>query len=416
MRIGIVAARLSGVDGVSFEAAKWEHVLQDLGYEVRLCTGQLDGFRATARVIPAMQFVDNEMAAVSTAAFDPRRDPEVVRREIVRLADALLVELRSWVAEESIELVVVENAWAIPMQMPLGVALTRLIAETGLPAIGHHHDYWWERSRFAECIVPELLDEAFPPNLPGIVHVSINTLAAAALRERRGIDSGVVPNVYDFDQPVPTTGGDVRLTMRRELSMGPEDLLVVQPTRVVPRKGIELTIELVGRLEDPRALILITGPSGDEGHSYLADLKHQARASGVALRYRPERFAPDHDGPPIGPAHSLTDAYQAADLIAYPSLYEGFGNALLESVFYGRPLLVNRYSVYVADIAPKGFRFIEVDQAITDETVSHVRAVLADPERQAADAAHNRAIAREHFGYDVLRGYLREQVEALRRA
>jgi glycosyltransferase involved in cell wall biosynthesis len=300
------------------------------------------------------------------------------------------------------------------MQVPLGVALTRLIAETGLPAIGHHHDYWWERSRFADCIVPELLDEAFPPNLPGIKHVSINTLAAGELQARRGIGSDVVPNVYDFDQPVPSAGGDARLAMRRELSMGPEDLLVVQPTRVVPRKGIELTIELVGRLEDPRAVILITGPSGDEGHRYLADLKHQARVRGVALRYRPERFAPDHDGPPIGPAHSLSDAYQAADLIAYPSLYEGFGNALLESVFYGRPLLVNRYSVYVADIAPRGFHFIEVDQAITDTTVSAVRALLADPERRAEEAAHNRAIARQHFGYGVLREYLRVSVEALR--
>ena len=413
MRIGIAAARLSGVDGVSFEAAKWEHVLTELGYEVRLCTGQLDGFRATARVIPAMQFVDAEMTAASTAAFDPRHDPDAVRREIRRLADALLGELRSWVAEESIELVVVENAWAIPMQLPLGVALAQLVAETGLPAIGHHHDYWWERSRFAGCIVPELLEEAFPPNLPSIRHASINTLAGAELRRRRGIMSDVVPNVYDFDQPLPPAVAGVRLALRRELSMGPDDLLVVQPTRVVPRKGIELTIELVGRLRDPRAVILVTGPSGDEGHAYLADLKHQARSAGVALRYRPERFAPDHDGPPVGPAHSLADAYQAADLIAYPSLYEGFGNALLESVFFGRPLLVNRYAVYVADIAPKGFRFIEVDHAIADQTVDEVRAVLADPARQAAVADHNRAIGRRHFGYDVLRAYLRATIDGL---
>ena len=187
----------------------------------------------------------------------------------------------------------------------------------------------------------------------------------------------------------------------------------VQPTRVVPRKGIELSIELVAGLEDPRAVILITGPSGDEGDQYLQGIKHLARTRHVALRHLPQRFAPDHDGPPIGPAHSLVDAYQAADLIAYPSLYEGFGNALLEAVFFGRPLLVNRYPVYVTDIAPHGFRFVEIDEAITDDTVADVRSILADPARRAADAAHNQQIAAERFGYGVLRAFLRGTIADL---
>lgn len=415
MRIGIAAARLSGVDGVSFETAKWEQVLGQLGHEVRLCTGQLDGFRATARVIPAMQFFDHEMATVSAAAFDHRSDPVAVRREIERLADVLGHELRAWVQEESIELLVVENAWAIPMQLPLGLALARLAADTGLPTIGHHHDFWWERTRFADCIVPDVLEVAFPPDLPNVSHATINSLAAAALRQRRGIGSTVIPNVYDFSQPMPETRPDIRAALRRELSMGPNDLLVVQPTRVVPRKGIELSVELLARLGDPRAVLLITGPSGDEGDQYLQHIKHLARSQQVALRHTPQRFAPDHDGPPMGAAHSLVDAYLAADLIAYPSLYEGFGNALLESVFFGCPLLVNRYPVYVEDIAPLGFRFIEIDEAISDDTVADVRSVVGDPARRQADAEHNREAAARHFGYPVLHAFLRQAIEDLAR-
>ena len=34
--------RLAGVDGVTFEAAKWEAVLHGLGHEIRLCAGELD--------------------------------------------------------------------------------------------------------------------------------------------------------------------------------------------------------------------------------------------------------------------------------------------------------------------------------------------------------------------------------------
>ena len=120
------------------------------------------------------------------------------------------------------------------------------------------------------------------------------------------------------------------------------------------------------------------------------------------------RFAPDLVGKRLNPAHSLSDAYLAADLVTDPSLYEGFGNALVEALFYGTPVMVNRYSVYDADIRPLGLRMIEIDGAITDATVADVRDVLADPERRASDARHNFRIGREHLGYDVLRRSLAE--------
>jgi glycosyltransferase involved in cell wall biosynthesis len=212
----------------------------------------------------------------------------------------------------------------------------------------------------------------------------------------------VVPNVFDFGHPMPRPKPEVRRDLRTELGMGESGLLIVQPTRVVPRKGIELTIDLAGRLEDPEAVVLITSPAGDEGLDYLIALERRAERARVNLRYAADRFAPDHEGRPIGPAHSLTEAYMAADLIAYPSLYEGFGNALLEAVFFGKPVFVNRYPVYEADIRPLGFRFVEIDGVVTDAAAAAVRALLADPARQAADAEHNFAIGKAHLGYDRL--------------
>ena len=53
-----------------------------------------------------------------------------------------------------IDLIVPENALSIPMHVPLGMAITELIAETGIPTIAHHHDFYWER--------PALPDERLP--------------------------------------------------------------------------------------------------------------------------------------------------------------------------------------------------------------------------------------------------------------
>ena len=57
----------------------------------------------------------------------------------------------------------------------------------------------------------------------------------------------------------------------------------------------------------------------------------------------------------------LADVYPHADLVTYGSSIEGFGNAFLEAVYYRRPLVVNRYSIYELDIKPRGFRVVEFD-------------------------------------------------------
>jgi mannosylglucosylglycerate synthase len=407
MRIGIVATRLSGVDGVTFEAAKWELALERMGHTVRLCAGEVDALRASARLVPPMHFAWPPAARVTAAAFDRNSDPEAVRAEIERLADLLIPVIETWLAEQRLDVLLVENAWAIPMHLPLGVALRRVVERSGMPAIGHNHDYWWERERFAQCVVPDLLDETFPPDLPTVNHASINSLAAGELRRRRGIDSLVVPNVFDFERPRPRPHPAQRRGMRAELGMNERGLLVVQPTRVVPRKGIELAIDLVSRLGDPESVLLITSPAGDEGLDYLVHIERQAEDAGVRLRYAADRFEPDLEGKPIGPAHTLHDAYLAADLITYPSLYEGYGNALLEAIFYGKPVVVNRYPVYVSDIAPMGFKLIEIEGAVTDATVAEVRSILGNPEQQRRIARHNFDIARRRLSYKVLRRRLR---------
>jgi len=412
MRIGLVGTRLAGVDGVSFETLKWEQILHRLGHETRLCAAELPRGRGDGTLIPAMHFTHTPALAVSTAAFEPAADAAAVRDEVSRLADELLPQLAAWVEAEAIELLVVENAWAIPMQLPLAVALARLVAELRLPAIGHHHDYAWERDRFAACIVPDLLEMAFPPDLPTVRHVSINSLAAAELERRRGLRSTVIPNAYEFDVPPPGRD-DYSRSLRGELGMGTHNLLVVQPTRVVPRKGIELAIELLHRLDDPHAHLMITSPAGDEGMGYLSRLHVVADQLGVDLRYGADRFAHErwhHGGRMI---FAVTDSYLEADLVTFPSLYEGFGNALIETVYFGKPLVVNRYPVYEADIKPLGFRFVEIDRAITDGTVASVRELLHDPQRRADDAAHNFAIARRHLGFDMLEERLSKVLASL---
>ena len=86
-----------------------------------------------------------------------------------------------------------QNILAIPMHVPLGLAMTEVIAETGLPTIAHHHDFAWERERFVVNAVNDYLHAAFPPSLPHMEHVVINSMAQKELARRSAFPSVVIP-------------------------------------------------------------------------------------------------------------------------------------------------------------------------------------------------------------------------------
>ena len=414
MRIGFISTRLAGTDGVSLETAKWAAVLRRMGHEVFYCAGELEAGGPAGMLVPEMHFRDSEAEWISRHAFGTTEAHPDLRDRIEGRAAHLKEALRAFVTDYGIELIVPENALAIPMQIPLGVALAGLIAETGIPTIAHHHDFYWERERFRTCAVPDILDAAFPPDLPSIRHVVINSLAQRDLKARRGIDSVIIPNVFDFATPPPGVD-DFNADFRQVIGLEKDDLFLLQPTRVVPRKGIELAIELVRRLGDPRCRLVITHPAGDEGPDYLHRLQALAREADVDLRYVANRMGPSRGITPSGEKiYSLWDAYIHADLVTYPSLYEGFGNALLEAIYFQKPVFINRYPVYAADIAPLGFDFVEIDGQVTDDAVAQVGQVLADEGRRRTMVEHNFRLGREHFSYRVLEERLGALLEGVR--
>jgi glycosyltransferase involved in cell wall biosynthesis len=407
MKVGFVSTRLAGTDGVSLETAKWAEVAQRLGHEIHYCAGQLEDAAPNPTLIPELDFRDPEAQAINEMVFGRVERPPGLLSRLEDRAEHLRTQLVAWLSRTGIDVMVVQNALAIPMHVPLGLALAQVIEETGIPTIGHHHDFFWERERFRLNCIPELLLQTFPPDLSCIRHVAINSLARRDLKLFRGLDATVVPNVFDYGTPAPGFD-DYNRDFREALGFSPYDWLFLQPTRVIARKGIDISFELLRRLREPRARLLISHQAGDEGMAYYRQLLDRAEAMNVEVHYLAgfiEEQRVIRDG---RKAYTLWDVYPHADFITYPTLYEGFGNALLEAIYFRKPVLVNRYSVYVADIAPLGFEFVEVDGWVSDESLSEVRRLLDDPRRCQAVANRNYELARRHFSYEVLAGALQQ--------
>lgn len=425
-RLGFISTRFAGTDGVSLETAKWATVLERMGHTCFYFCGECDRAPEKSYVVSEAFYRHPTIDAINQTVYKGKwgqlhegrkAHPEIeelyqdffsvfirpahVTKQVQELKDYLKEHLYRFAHQFHLEALIVENALAIPINLPLGLAITEFIAETGYPVIAHHHDFSWERQRFINNSVQDYLAAAFPPNLPSIRHVVINSVQVHQLASRIGRAGMVIPNVMDFDNP-PPPADDYSHSARADLGLAPGQYLILQPTRIIQRKGIEHAIELTRRLGLPAELV-ISHAAGDEGTDYEKRVREFAGILNVTVRFESaivddqRRLTPD--GRKI---YTLGDIYPLADLVTYPSVIEGFGNAFLEAIYYKRPLVLNNYSIYEADIKPKGFQVIEFDGFISEKTLEEARHILTHPEQARKECEQNYELARRYYSYSML--------------
>ncbi|MGH3838074.1 MAG: glycosyltransferase family 4 protein [Pseudonocardiaceae bacterium] len=271
-------------------------------------------------------------------------------------------------ALRGVDLVVVENVCSLPMNPPVTEAVAQVLR--GRRAVLRHHDLPWERERYAHL-------RGWPPDDPSWQHVAISEHSAAELA-RRGIDATAVYHGYAC---IPRCGN--RAAGRAALGVALQHRLLLQPTRGIARKNIATGIALAQAVD---AVYWLTGPVEEGYGPQLADLLAEARC-------------PVRRGLPRG--LRMADAYAAADAVVLPSTWEGFGLPLIESALAGRPLAVSDYPV-AREVARLGFTWFPVDDP------APLAAWFTDPDPALLE--RNRALARQHFGPDVLAGRLSDML------
>jgi glycosyltransferase involved in cell wall biosynthesis len=304
-----VSFRLGGADGVAVEARKWEWALSELGFRVRRIAGELDdGPRPDDACIPSLAIDPVEGA---------RSRPDALRAAIA-----------------GAQLVIIENLCSLPLNPDASIIAAQVLGEHDGPVVFHHHDLPWQR--------PGLFTpDGIPPHRPNSLHVTINDYSRIQL-ENRGFRAVTIRNAFDLD-PAP---GD-REGTRSAFGFAPEDLVLLQPTRAIPRKNVPGAIAFanqLARLEPDRRLRLwITGPAedgyGDTFRRALADATMPVT---------------------VGRAPSASDAYAAADLVLFPSTWEGFGNPVVESIAHRRAIVVGDYPV-LEEIRAYGVQLLSLD-------------------------------------------------------
>lgn len=445
--IGLCHYKVGGTDGVSLEMDKWKTALQRMGHTVHLCGGDLgtgDGY-----LIEELYHHREDAQRMAKNTFYELSDypnGAALERDILSLADRIKARLREFIADKSIDLLIPNNIWSIGANPAAAVAFTRAVRELRIPAIGHNHDFHWESFRGMHATCPEaqrIIDQYLPPVDLLIKHVVINNFAKEELRQQRGISSTVVPNVFDFAGP-DWDVDDYNREFRSEIGVRENDLLVLQGTRIVSRKGIELAIDLVAALDRPqyraelskrglydgrkfgpksRIVLVLAGYSEDPKKDYLNRLREKADRAEVDLLIISDRVRSRREIEAGKKIYSLWDCYVFSDLVTYPSLYEGWGNQFLEALRARVPIVVFEYPVYRQDIKDKGFSVISlgdkiagkdelglvrVSSEVTDRAAKEALPVLTDRAAREAVVGRNYQLGKRHYSLETLEQYLKE--------
>ncbi|MFA5692317.1 MAG: glycosyltransferase family 4 protein [Acholeplasmataceae bacterium] len=440
MKIGLLHFRVGFTDGVSLEMNKWKKVLEELEHEVFFVAGE-SSYKDTY-IIEEMSISSSKHKMYFNNCYNEIKDfktPNDLEKEIVK--DALVIEkkLKQFIDKYKIDLLIPNNVSSLGLNLPTGLAVANLIKNTNIKVLYHHHDFYWERERYNNPQAPfikEYLLKYFPYNNDRTKHVVINEIAQSELKERRNINSTVIPNVFDFKQK-PWIIDEFNNDLRSRLNIKKNDLVFLQATRIEDRKAIELALDIVREVYNNKEKIINKKLYNDElftenskihfvmaGLNEITEEKYQILKNKIdnmpyEIHIISDIIKSTRNNTPK--YYSLWDVYTMADIVTYPSILEGWGNQLIEGIFALKPIIIYEYPVFLTDIKNLEFDLISlgnkhlvnekglavIKKEILIEKSLEIIGLLTDKKRYQNITINNKKIGESKLSYDSLKNMLK---------
>ena len=428
MKIAFVHYRTSGLDGVSLEIDKRAEVLEEFGHTVYYITGKHLGPRPQNKgkivTIPALSMKHPRAFRFLVEVFYNRRrnygnflsDLQFLYTSVYKKLDRFFGHIRP-------DLLFVHNLFSHAYNLPATVALLDIVQKYKIPALALHHDFWWEREYFKSVrayVVKELLSR-LPPDYCTIRHQVINSFAQEELYMRRGIKARRIGDYFDYSATLLKNPFRARKRVRDKFRIKENTLVILNACRIVPRKAIENTIRYasaLGKISKQQVVVLLPNFVEVDAKDYFRQLKSLSKKLRVTTIFASKYFSGNRKTKPL---FSFWDAYAAADIVAYTSIWEGFGNQFLEAVYFKKPLVVFEYPVFKRDIKPEGYRYIPLGDKyrvrggfkfVPEKKLKGAAEItmkwLANPSKTDKIAERNFKIASRFHSFDKLRENLRD--------
>lgn len=407
-RVLIFHFRIGKTDGVSLEIAAWKNLMEKSGAKVYLCGG--DQSIGANFVINHFEYqLDEQIFKIGENAFNGWKNysgEDDFKSEFLKIQHQLEDKFCQVLKLVNPDLIIVSNVFSVGENLPAAGALAKTLLSVRIPTLLVHHDFYWDNNRFTNpsCqFVKDYLEWFFPPRANHLRHACINSLAQNELYRRRGIKAFLLPDTVDFNRHFKDHNASCSRLLAR-YGVNDSDLVILQATRIVRRKNIELSIDFVKELSnkqrlttlmkeglyngkgfDPlrgRVVLVLGGYAERRDQEYLSLLLKYAKKQAVHCIYLNGDI---NTGTSV--EENLFNLYNYACLITYPSEKEGFGNQFLEAVLSRTPIVIYEYPVFKSDIRPKGFSVISLGDKLAYDPETKLAKLERSIIRHAADQA-----------------------------
>jgi len=361
LRIGILHyACPPVVGGVEEILSRQADTFHRLGHSVSVLAGMGEVYTQDFSV-GIEPLLGSQNAQILKAHEQSRQGNQSHLRQPVKKLYEILTE---W--SRNLDVILAHNVLHMPFNLPLTLALRRLAATGNAPAVVS----WAHDSPYLEPDFPKYLDR-----LPWAVlrrphrnihHVTISKSRKKAFqRHLDNVSWKILPNGID---PVRFFYLDAKTErLAEELDLFHRDMVVVQPSRITPRKNLELSIHIIRgiKLLGYNILFLLTGaydPHEERAVAYYRRLRYWIKELDLEKNIAILAEHTFRDGEKLVPDRVfIRDLYLIADLLLMTSKDEGFGLPLLEAGMIKLPIACS-------DIPPfkelgEGLCFFQLDES-----------------------------------------------------
>ncbi len=434
--IALCHFRIGETDGVSLEMDKWKIILEKLGHHVVYIAGS-KGSLNNVEIIPELHYnnpTNNKIVENSYTKFHSFLNESTFKKAIENEAKSIKNKLIALIEKNAIDILIVNNIFSLGWNLSAGIGFFNAIQKTLVKCICHHHDFYWEREKYKNptfSFIDNYLKEYFPPKHQRIKHIVINSIAKNELLKRKKIESKVVPNVFDFENVWKVD--DFNFDFRASFGIKKNDLVLLQATRIVQRKGIELALDFVSELNankhkligkrlynnqlfDKNSKIVFLKVGLNEDDDYFNKIMDYAHKKQVEIKWVNEYIDHERSYKNNKKTYSLWDAYTHCDIVTYTSLLEGWGNQFIEALVAKKIIVSYQYPVFEKDILPLKFNTIdlgnthtikndglaEVSQALITERVNQTLELILHKEQYNQTVSENYFIGKQNLSLSTL--------------
>lgn len=326
------------VGGVEEVVGQHASLFHRHGHEVKIIAGKGDVYTRDFPVI--INPIFSSMNTFVNRAHQELKNGK--RSHFYHLIENMFVELN--IELESFDLLIAHNVMTMPYNLPLTFAIKNLAHSGKVKVISWNHDSCYF---LPDC--PDLYHEEpwdiLKKMFPYIRYVCISKARCRQFHQLYKTTKKItdVPDGIDppeFFQLAPDLAKIVR-----EQNLYEADLIMVHPSRLIPRKNFELGLRVVCALKDAGVNVryLITGvydPHEPKNLKYYSELKKKIKNFNITREVLIISDYPMKNGKKITPDHMfIRDLYFIADILFMPSISEGFGIPLLEAGMAKLPIV-----------------------------------------------------------------------------